>query len=181
VVVKSINKSLLKKFIELAGKKLTGRWVLIGGTVLPLLDSEIRPTIDSDMIGLPIDSNRESLLLMQIAEELGLPVETINQAGAYFLSKQENFENSLVILHEGKNAKIYRPDVNLFIRLKIDRMTETDLEDCLEFIRIAESTKERLDRAQLVRKISTLIKNSKSNDKTKRLKIILETIQRSSN
>lgn len=175
--MKALDRAVLSKFLKLAGERLSGRWVLIGGTVLPLLDSEIRSTVDIDLVGLPAGSNREALALMQIAEDLGLPVETINQAGAFFLSKIDDFEGSLILLHGGKKAKIYRPNADLFVRLKLDRLSETDLMDCLEFIRISEKLGDRLDRAKLRRRVEADLKRAKVKDRIARLKSMLAALQ----
>ncbi len=86
---------------------------------------------------------------MKLAEDLGLPVETINQASLYFLEKIPNYIKELVILHKGKSATIYRPNVNLFIQLKVGRLSESDLADCLEFLKYARKTKEPVNRPKL--------------------------------
>lgn len=131
-----INAKVMKVFLEKAASKLSGEWIIIGGTVLPLIGSDHRVTVDIDIINLNFESsNNDSLKLMEIAEELKLPIESINQAGAYYLSKVEDVADHLVLLQESKKCRIYRPDVYLFIKLKIERLSETDLEDCLQFIK----------------------------------------------
>ena len=125
----------MKKFISIALQKLEGEWILIGGTVLPVLGIDLRVTVDIDMVSLDSkSSNRNSLQLMEIAESLGMPVETINQAGAYFLSKIDDVRDHLILLEESKKCKIYHPDSYLFLKLKIARLSESDLEDCIAFI-----------------------------------------------
>ncbi len=92
--------------------------------------------MDIDIINLDLESsNKDSLKLKEIAEELKLPVESINQADAYYLSKMKEVANHLVLLQESKKCKIYRPDAYLFIKLKIERLYETDLQDCIQFIK----------------------------------------------
>jgi hypothetical protein len=55
-------------------------------------------TVDIDMVNLNAKaSNSNSLQLMEVAEQLGLPVETINQAGSYFLSKIDDVQEHLVL------------------------------------------------------------------------------------
>ena len=131
-----INAKLMKKFLEKAVNKLSGEWIIIGGTVLPLLGIDHRVTLDIDIINLNFESsNNDSLKLMEIANELKLPIESINQAGAYYLSKIEDIAEHLVLLQQSKKCKIYRPDAYLFIKLKIERFSETDLEDCVQFIK----------------------------------------------
>lgn len=133
----SIDSKVMKKFIDVAITRLEGEWIVIGGTVLPLLGVDLRSTVDIDLIQLEMkNSNQSSLILMEIAEALGMPVETINQAGAYFLSKVDDVKEHLVLFQESKKCKIYRPDVYLYLKLKIARMSAVDLEDCLAFIKV---------------------------------------------
>jgi hypothetical protein len=143
--VKTIDSKLLRKFLKLAGARLEGDWILIGGTVLPVLGVNHRVTTDIDLIGLSNPDQGQTLALMSLAEELGLPVESVNQAGAYFLEKIEDFRNRKVLLHRGKKASIFRPDATLFILLKIKRMSESDMADCLEWIKKMKKEREQFD------------------------------------
>lgn len=119
-----MNHATLKKFVQLASKSLTGEWVIIGGTVMAVLGLDYRVTVDIDFVNLNgKGSNSESLKLMEIAETLGLPVEAVNQAGAYFLSKIDDAREHLVEIQKGPRCTIYRPDVYLFVRLKLGRFT----------------------------------------------------------
>ncbi|MEI6399611.1 MAG: hypothetical protein WCO71_12655, partial [Pseudomonadota bacterium] len=74
------------------------------------------------------------LTLMEISQSLGLPIEAINQAGAFFLHKIQNWENKLILVHKEQKASIYRPNLELYLRLKIARLSESDLEDCLRYL-----------------------------------------------
>ncbi|MCC7442564.1 MAG: hypothetical protein IT285_13080 [Bdellovibrionales bacterium] len=49
--------------------------------------------------------------------------------------KLQPFEEHLLVLHQGKNATIYRPNVYLFLMLKLGRLTASDLSDCLALIK----------------------------------------------
>ena len=104
-----INSKLMKKFIAKVLTNLEGEWVIIGGTVLTLLGIDERVTMDIDMVAINNkQSNSQSIKLMEIAESLGLPVEAINQAGEYFLSKVDGFQDHLILFAESKKCKIYR-------------------------------------------------------------------------
>jgi hypothetical protein len=128
--VTGIDRDLVHRFVALAADSLQGDWVVMGGAVLPLLGVETRVTWDIDVAGPPEARMDQALLLMEIAEELGLPVEAINQAGAYFLHRVDGWRESLVKVRVGKSGTILRPDATLFVLLKIDRLTESDLADC---------------------------------------------------
>ncbi|MBI3555124.1 MAG: hypothetical protein HY074_02525 [Deltaproteobacteria bacterium] len=136
--MKTVDKKILDKFIRLASDHLRGNWVLLGGTILPLLGVEHRVTTDIDLVGLSDNERAQTLQLMTLAEKTGLPVESINQSAGFFLSKIKSFEKHLVVLKKSKGLTIYRPDTYLFLLLKIGRLTETDLSDCLEFIKIGQ-------------------------------------------
>lgn len=160
----SIDSNVMKKFMDVAVSKLEGEWLVMGGTVLPLLGVDLRATTDIDLVSLDAkSSNKNSLQLMEIAESLGLPVETINQAGAYFLSKLGDVRGHLILFKESKKCKIYRPDAYLFIQLKIARLSQSDLDDCLAFI---ENNPEDFENNQkeILKLIKSALKNS--NDKT---------------
>ncbi len=127
----------LRRFLKLAGERLRGDWVVIGGCVLPLLGVEHRVTVDIEIAG-PDDSGmKDTLILFGIAEELGLPVETINQAGALFLRRIPFWESNLIEIHRGSGATLHVPDATLFLLLKIRRLTESDLGDCLAMLDLA--------------------------------------------
>ncbi len=149
----------------------------MGGSVLPLLGVEYRVTLDIDVAG-PDDAGMDqALALMEIAEELGLPVEAINQAGAYFLRRIRGWERHLVEIHRGRGARILRPDATLFVLLKIDRLTESDLTDCVEMIRLARSGGERVDRRRVLGAIRRGLAGDVSVPKRRRLEALSREVQ----
>jgi hypothetical protein len=144
----------------MAGRALDGDWVIIGGSVLPLVGAEGRVTVDIDIAG-PADAGQDqTLALMDIAERLGLPVEAINQAGAFFLRRIEGWEREIVLVHEGPRARIHRPSVTLFVLLKIGRMSESDLADCVDLARWAGRPGERPDVPRLIEAIGRAVDES---------------------
>ncbi|MFM8269421.1 MAG: DUF6036 family nucleotidyltransferase [Pseudomonadota bacterium] len=132
--MKAIDLKTIKKFVEMAVEKLPGDWVIMGGSVLPLLGKQIRVTQDIDVAGPKNSTLEHTLKLMEIAEELNLPPEAINQAGAFFLNRIPHWKNHLILVAKGKKGAFYRPDLWLFIRLKISRLSESDLSDCIHMI-----------------------------------------------
>lgn len=168
--MKLLDKKLLNKFLKHAEAELDGEWVLIGGSLLPLLNIDYRITTDIDFIGIGERNQSEILKLMNIAEKLELPIETINQAGSYFLNKIASYHERLVVLRKTNNVTIYRPDVTLFLLLKIPRLSDSDLTDCLEFINYAKKINEDIDLKVTLKAIDTaMIKSKKeSNENRKR-------------
>ena len=165
-----INSKLMKKFIAKVLTNLEGEWVIIGGTVLSLLGIDERVTMDIDMVAINNkQSNSQSIKLMEIAESLGLPVEAINQAGEYFLSKVDGFQDHLILFAESKKCKIYRPDAYLFLKLKLARSSETDLRDCMAFLR------HNQEEARTFKKeISKLLKQFMKSAPAEKQKLLLE-------
>jgi len=164
-----INNKILKKFITQAVDRLSGDWVILGGAVLHLMNLDIRVTTDIDIAGPVTATMKDTVVLMDIAAELHLPVEAINQAASYFLFKIEGWENSLVLVHEGQSARILRPDVNLFLQLKINRLSESDLMDCLAIIVAAGELGETIDKPKISRLIDLQSKTEKNTNRMQRL------------
>ena len=130
-----LTPQVLHKFLRKATSRLSGEWILIGGTVLPILGVFHRSTVDIDLIGKSNKEQKQILELLKLSESLGLPVEMINQAGALFLDRIESLEEDLIPLRKTKKCTIYRPDLALYLELKLARLTESDQNDCLEMIR----------------------------------------------
>ena len=170
-----LSVKILKQFLKIAGEELSGEWVLMGGTVLPLLGIDYRSTVDIDIVAVKDEEKKrsQSVKLMEIAEKLKLPVESINQAGEYFLHKIPCYERCLIPLHKGKNATIYRPNLELYIRLKIDRISESDLNDCLEYLNYTKKNKEKIS-VKIVGYIDRAVLTASSDEKKDRLKILAE-------
>ncbi len=173
----NLNNKILKRFLKIAGEKMNGEWVVIGGTVLPMLGVDHRATIDIDFVSK--SKKEETLKLMTIAEELGLSVETINQAGAFFLYQIPNFEKNLLLLHNGPAAQIYRPNLWLYIQLKIKRLSDSDVIDCVEYIKYSKRNDEvdNSDKEKIEKMISSQISKESNKDKITKLKAILEAMK----
>jgi len=172
--MKSIDVKIIRKFVERAAEKLPGEWVIMGGSVLPLLGKQIRVTQDIDVAGPKAATMEHTLKLMEIAEELGLPPEAINQAGAFFLHRIPNWKNHLIPVIKGKKGTFYRPDLWLFIRLKISRLTESDLSDCIHILDEAKTT-ELEPKKELIDQIKKEL--SKEDPQTARAKRIQELLR----
>ena len=128
-----ITEKTLEKFIHKAQRELNGEWVLLGGSLLSLLKIQTRVTYDIDIVEL--DKRSQDIALMQIADDLGMPIEAINQAAAFFLEKQKNYKENLILLNEDKNFKLFRPNLSLYLALKMNRGTESDINDSIAYIK----------------------------------------------
>jgi hypothetical protein len=164
----NLNSQHLKKFIEMGLEQLIGDWIIIGGTVLPLLEIDYRVTTDIDLAFTTSNGKDQTLELMQIAEQMNLPIEAINQAGAFFLFRISDWKNNIILLKKNKKTAFYRPNTTLFLQLKIARMSETDLLDCIKMI---ENYKHELDKNKISRLIKSELQKEKSNkNRAKRLR-----------
>jgi hypothetical protein len=64
-------------------------------------------TVDIDIINLDFkNSVDQTIELMDIAQALNLPVETINQAGSYYFSKMTDARDNLILLQESAITQI---------------------------------------------------------------------------
>lgn len=156
--MKPIDFKAVKKFISKAEVKLDGDWVVIGSTVLSLLGDESRFTVDIDFIPMNAKGNADSIALMGLAEELGLPVESVNTSGAYFLERISNYRDDLVLVAEKNSFKLYRPNNTLYIILKLGRFADKDLDDCLSILKLTEETPDYSRISQVMSQVR--IKNS---------------------
>jgi hypothetical protein len=171
-----LDRETLQRFVALAGDRLEGDWVVIGGTVLPLLGVEHRVTVDIDVAGPAEAGMDQTLALLRIAEEIGLPVEAVNQAGALFLHRIRGWQSRLVEIHRGRQARILVPDATLFVLLKAGRLTEADLSDCLAMLELARTRGERVDLPRLRRTIGKGMAAANAPEKERRMRTLLEAL-----
>lgn len=139
----SLDKRRIEEVIDAVTNSLHGDWLLVGGALVALWLEPRRITEDIDLIGLSGTAD-ERLALMQLAERLGLPVEAVNSAADFFVSRIEGWRDELELFREGRSARIFRPTPTLFLLLKARRLSEHDLEDCLAAIRRARADGLRL-------------------------------------
>jgi hypothetical protein len=126
---------------------LKGDWVLLGGALVAVWLSAKRRTEDVDLAG-PGKRADERLQLMRLARELELPVEAVNTAADFFLHQVKGWRRHLVLLQEGRTARIFRPDATLFLILKARRMSQRDLDDCRLLLKRS-SARSELDPARV--------------------------------
>lgn len=170
--MKKIDNKLLMAFTNKAVNRLSGDWIIIGGSVLQLLNIDVRVTTDIDIAGPDSATQKDTLTLMDIATEIGLPVEAINQAASYFLYKIPVWQSSLVLVQAGKLGRILRPNTDLFIKLKLARLTPSDLDDCLAMLHYAKQQKEQIDAKSLQKLIKTMMKTETNGEKKHRMQLL---------
>jgi hypothetical protein len=171
-----INTKISKKFLELAAKELKGDWVVMGGTVMVLMGVNERFTVDIDLAGPKTATQADTLKLMTIAEKIGLAPEAINQAGAFFLNRIPRWEDNLVPILQTKHFSLSRPNSFLFLQLKIARLSESDLGDCLNMLKIEPLTPKQAQK--LKTEINKALRNSKATNEFKqRCHLLLKSLR----
>ncbi|MFH1727036.1 MAG: hypothetical protein ABIA04_01280 [Pseudomonadota bacterium] len=108
--------------------------------------------------------------LFDLIADFGLEPETLNFVGIYYLNKIKDYKNKLVLLKKGKKSSVYRPNVNLFIELKLERFTESDYQDCIEFIKYAKRIKKTEYKKNIDNILNKKIKKCTNEAKKKRYK-----------
>lgn len=171
-----LTPEILERFVSEAADRLEGEWVVIGGSALPLMGAAERPTADIDVAGPDDATLAQTIVLLEIAEELGLPVESINQAGSFFLRRIEGWRDHVVPVRKGPRTTILRPDTTLFVLLKLARFTETDLRDCVEVLRLAAKRGEAVDNTRLAATVETLLQEHPSQNRLQRLRKLREVM-----
>jgi hypothetical protein len=149
------DKARIEALIALAAEQLEGDWLLIGGAAAAAWFSVSRTTEDVDLVGLA-GTSAERLALMNLASSAGIPIEAVNSAADFFVRKIEGWRGELVPLVRGPHATIYRPSATLFLLLKIERLTATDLEDCIALLDHCTSTGEVVDLTRVLSRLTSL-------------------------
>lgn len=170
--MKILNPTLMREFLSAAGEELKGQWVLLGGTLLPALGIQLRSTVDIDLVGLTDKEMAQSLETMRLADRLGLEVQVINQAAAFFLRQIAYAKTDLIPLHKGKNATIFRPSVRLYWKLKVARLSEADVSDCVHYLRFCQQAKDSLSRSDLLKILKTRSRTEVTPEKLDLLKLL---------
>jgi hypothetical protein len=123
----------LEELLAALAERLEGDWLLVGGALVALWLEPRRVTEDVDLVGLA-GTPEERLQLMQCAADLGLPVEAVNSAADFYVRRIPSWRTEIELFRTGSRARIFRPTPTLFLLLKIGRLSEEDLGDCLALL-----------------------------------------------
>lgn len=155
-MAEDLDRERLEALLSAMAERLNGDWLLVGGALAALwLDEPGRTTEDVDLVGLS-GASEGRLALMQFAQEMGLPIEAVNSAADFFVRRIPGWQEEIEIFRTGPTSRIYRPTPTLFLLLKIDRLSEQDLGDCLATIEKARGAGLRLDAARVLSALDTL-------------------------
>jgi hypothetical protein len=149
------DRSRIDALLQTAGERLDGEWLLVGGAAAAAWFSPSRTTEDIDLISLS-GTQEARLALMELAADVALPVEAVNSAADFFVRRIADWRDHLVELMRGSRATIYRPTATLFLLLKLERLSEADLDDCLAMIAHCTEMGESIDLDRVGHRIDAL-------------------------
>jgi hypothetical protein len=151
-----LDRERIQRIVHEIGEKLEGDWLLVGGALVALWLEPGRTTEDVDLVGIRHDEGDARLALLGLADDLGLPVEALNSAADYFVQRIPNWEEKIELLHGGSMGRIFRPSPTLFLLLKVRRLSEQDLSDCLHLLQEVENEKMPLDTGRVLAALDEL-------------------------
>ncbi len=133
-----LDRARIEAVVQAVADRLPGDWLLVGGALVALWLEPRRVTEDIDLVGLKGGPD-ERLALLGLAHDLGLPVEALNSAADFFVHRIDGWREEIEVFRVGAAGRIFRPTPTLFLLLKLGRLTESDLQDCLSVLDRARS------------------------------------------
>ncbi len=172
-----IDGATLRRFAQLVGERLTGDWVVLGGSALTLIGIGDRVTLDIDVASARASGQDDTIVLLEIALALGLPVEAVNQAAAFFLRDIPDWRADLTAIHKGPSATVHVPGPTLYVLTKIGRLSSSDLADCTTMLRHARAERIPVDTERLRAAIDRAFDAEPSPPRAERLRALRATIE----
>src|SRR5687768_1740492 len=114
----ALGREKIDEILDAACERLHGEWLLVGGAAAAVWFRPERRTEDIDLCAFD-SGNLAKHEVMNLAADHGLPVETINLAASFFVSKVEGWRDEIEVLRTGSTATLYRPTATLFLLLKL--------------------------------------------------------------
>lgn len=151
----ALDKARIDLVVDAVVNRLDGSWLLVGGGLVALWLDGSRTTEDVDLVGME-GTQAERFALMDLADELGLPIESVNSAADFFVRRIDGWDEMIEVLRAGPRATVYRPTTTLFVLLKLGRLTDRDLADCELAIASARAAGTPIDEGRLVSAIAAL-------------------------
>jgi hypothetical protein len=150
-----LDRARLERVVEAIAERLAGDWLLVGGALVALWLEPRRTTEDVDIVGLD-GTTDERLALLRLAGELGLSVEALNSAADFFVRRIDGWREEIEPFRSGARGRIHRPSVTLFLLLKLARLSEQDLADCLAALARARADRLRFDAGRVLAALDAL-------------------------
>jgi hypothetical protein len=154
-MAEELGRERLEELLAALTEHLDGDWLLLGGALVALWLEPRRVTEDIDLVslaGLP----EQRFQLMAFAAAAGLSVEAVNSAADYFVRRVPGWEHEIEVFRVGPKARIYRPTPTLFLLVKIGRLSDQDLADCLAMIAKARNDNLPIDANRVIAALNDL-------------------------
>lgn len=129
----ALDRVRIDAVVQAVADRLAGDWLLVGGGLVALWLTPRRMTEDVDLVGME-GSGADRLSLLGLAIDVGLPVETLNSAADFFVHRISDWRGQVELFRQGASGRIFRPSATLFLLLKVHRLSEQDLSDCLDLL-----------------------------------------------
>ena len=172
-----INSKQYSEFLKSVVNDLEGDWLVIGGALLAIIQTESRATVDIDLCPIGEMNNELRLSLMTVAQNAGLTIESINPAADFFLKQIPNWKSAIVLFLKGSKGSLYRPSFELYIKLKIERLSETDILDCILYYEWNIKNNLPIDTEEIFKLIDQKLRSEKNSDKIVRLQKLKSNVQ----
>lgn len=151
----TLDRGRIDAILDAAADALEGDWLLVGGAAAATWFLPERVTEDVDLVSLR-GSQLDRLALLSLAESLGLSPEAFNSAADFFVHRIPDWTAEMSPFRQGRGARIHRPSVTLFLLLKVGRLSEVDLADCLTLLRFARDARLPYDPARVAAALDAL-------------------------
>lgn len=158
------------RFLKSVTNELEGDWLVIGGSLLAIVQSDSRATVDIDLCPIDEMTNDLRINLMRVAELSGLSIESINPAADYFLKQIPNWKSAIILHITGQKGRLFRPSFELYLKLKIERLSQTDFDDCLLYFKWNMNVKNSVNKSEIQNILDSKLVSEKNSEKIELLK-----------
>ena len=165
-----LDRARIAEVVTAVADELTGDFLLVGGALVALWLDPRRMSEDIDIIGFEGES-RERFALMELAQRHGLPIEAVNSAADFFVFRIADWREQVEVLQAGARGRVFRPTPTLFLLLKVGRLSETDLDDCVSLLRHAQ---EGVD----VARVLDALREGDDDGRSRRIEALREALSR---
>ena len=123
----------VRRILDEICQKIGGDWLLVGGALVQLELQTDRSTEDVDLAFIRHEHKSvtaaQNELFQFSMKELQIGPESLNLSVTFFLDQIPNWKNECVLLQSGAIGNVFRPNLSLFIALKLNRASSIDLQD----------------------------------------------------
>lgn len=130
-----MNASQVQKIVDYLADDLGGDWFLTGGALVQLAFNPTRGTEDLDFVRISHPELSDEASRNQLYQWLmrnGLGPEWVNPAVEPFVREVSGWQQEVILLKQGRSGRVLRPNLTLFVYLKLRRGTSIDLADIHE-------------------------------------------------